>query len=122
VAARPVRSGPVTPPRPASVCRALLAALEASDGRRRRRKRDTTPDAIGMSIKRRLLAQAIETDPDPGVFEAWLVERCLTGFADAPPGALRAMARDVVAEWRLATTSADFRAWLAAGAPSDDRE
>jgi hypothetical protein len=112
----------VTPPRPAAVCRALLAALEASEGRRRRRKRDTTPDAIGMSIKRRLLAEAVETDPDPDVFEVWLAERCLAGFADAPPGALRAMAREVMAEWRLAVTSADFRVWLAAGAPSDDRD
>jgi hypothetical protein len=111
----------MTAPRPADVCRALLAALEASDGRRRRRKRDTTPDAIGMSIKRHLLALAVETDPDPDDFDAWLAERCLIGFADAPPGALRAMARDVMAEWRLAATSADFRGWLAAGAPSDDR-
>jgi hypothetical protein len=111
----------VTPPRPAAVCQALLAALEASEGRRRRRKRDTTPDAIGMSIKRGLLTQAVEADPEPCVFEGWLVERCLTGFDAAPPGALRAMAREVAAEWRLATTSADFRAWLTAGAPSDDR-
>jgi len=35
--------------RPAVVCGQLLAALAASDGRRRRRKRDTTPDAIGLA-------------------------------------------------------------------------
>jgi len=109
------------PLRPAVVCDALLAALDASDGRRRRRKRDTTPDAIGMSLKRRLLAEAREADPDPGAFEAWLLERCLSSSPDASIGALRAMAREVIAEWRLAAASADFRAWLAAGAPSDDR-
>ena len=111
----------MTLPRPASVCAALLAALDASEGRRRRRKRDTTPDTIGMSLKRSLLARVIEADPEADAFEAWLVACCLTVSADVSPGALRAMARDVLAEWRLATVSADFRAWLAAGAPSDDR-
>ena len=111
----------MTPPRPALVCDALLAALDASDGRRRRRKRDTTPDAIGMSLKRRLLAVTREADPDPDAFEAWLLDRCLSSSADASIGALRAMAREVIDEWRLAAASADFRAWLAAGAPSDDR-
>ena len=46
--------------RPAEVCRELLAALEASEGRRQRRKRDTTPDAIGLAIKLDLLQRAIE--------------------------------------------------------------
>src|SRR5207302_36205 len=41
----------VTPFRPALVCGALFTALDASEGRRRRRKRDTTPDAIGMLLK-----------------------------------------------------------------------
>jgi hypothetical protein len=111
----------MSPPRPALVCHALLAALDASDGRRRRRKRDTTPDAIGMSIKRRLLTEAAEADPDPDRFEAWLLERCLTRVQTASLGAARAMAREVLAEWRLAAASADFRDWLAAGAPSEDR-
>ena len=39
------------PVRPAQACSQLLAALGASDGRRKRRKRNTTPDAIGMAIK-----------------------------------------------------------------------
>ncbi|PYN82725.1 MAG: type III secretion fhipep protein [Candidatus Rokuibacteriota bacterium] len=111
----------VTQLRPAVVCAALLEALDASDGRRRRRKRDTTPDAIGMSLKRRLLVQSIDADPDPEAFEASLLEHCLTGPADASIGALRAMAREVLAEWRLAAVSADFHEWLAAGAPSEDR-
>src|SRR5216683_576646 len=107
----------MTPQRAAVACRAPLAALDASDGRRRRRKRDTTPDAIGMAIKRRLLAQGIEADPDPEAFEAWLFDQCLIGSADASMGALRAMAREMAAEWRLAAASADFREWLARGAP-----
>jgi hypothetical protein len=35
--------------------------------------------------------------------------------------ALRAMARDILAEWQLAAASPAFRDWLEAGAPSEDR-
>jgi len=106
--------------RPAVVCGALLGALEASEGRRRRRKRDTTPDAIGMSLKRQLLEQAVLSDPEPDCFEAWLLERCLSSEM-ASTGAMRAMAQEVLAEWRLTAASVQFRDWLAAGAPSEDR-
>lgn len=106
--------------RPAGVCRALLAALDASEGRRGRRKRDTTPDAIGMSLKRQLLEQAILSDPEPDSFEGWLLERCLCG-GTASTGAMRAMAREVLTEWRLTAASVPFRDWLTAGAPSEDR-
>ena len=34
---------------------------------------------------------------------------------------LRAMARDILDEWRLAAAAPAFRAWLEAGAPSEDR-
>ena len=120
------RSGP--PPkgvsqislRPAPFCGALLAALDASEGRRRRRKRDTTPDAIGMSLKR-LLDAAIADDPDPDTFEGWLLDRCLDGADAASFGGLQAMARDILTEWRLAAASPAFRDWLETGAPSEDR-
>jgi hypothetical protein len=108
----------VAAPRPAEVCGQLLAALDASDGRRKRRKRNTTPDAIGMGIKRDLLQRATEDDPDPDAFEGWLLERCLA--AGDATGPTRAMALEVLDEWRVAALSPDFRAWLAQGAPSDD--
>jgi hypothetical protein len=106
--------------RPADACRALLGALDASEGRRGRRKRDTTPDAIGMSLKRQLLEQAVLSDPEPDAFEAWLLKRCLSSEA-ASTGAMRAMAQEVLTEWRLTVASVEFRDWLAAGAPSEDR-
>jgi hypothetical protein len=106
-------------PRPAEICRRLLAALGASEGRRRRRKRDTTPDSIGIAIKRALLEETVRDDPDPDAFEGWLVERCASAVS-APSGAVRAMALDVLAEWRLAQTSVEFRSWLEQGARSDD--
>jgi hypothetical protein len=110
------------PVRPAYICQALLAALDASEGRRRRRKRDQTPDAIGLAIKRRLLEQAVREDPDPEIFEAWLLQ-CAISIEDRPdsPGAVAAMARIVFEEWRMAHGLEHFRAWLEHGAPSDDR-
>ena len=104
-------------PRPAEICAQLLAALEVAEGRRRKRKRDTTPDAIGMATKRELLEATVRDDPDPGAFEGWLLERAL---ASPTSGAVRAMAQSVLAEWRLALASGEFRHWLAEGAPSDD--
>ena len=118
--------------RPAEICRRLLAALDVSEGRRRRRKRDTTPDAIGMAIKHQLLEETVRDDPDPDAFEGWLLERCLsagesgrgygTSGPSAPSGPVRAMALDVLAEWRLAQASGAFRNWLEQGARSDDAE
>ncbi len=105
-------------PRPVEICRELLAALDASEGRRRRRKRDTTPDAIGLTIKRELLERAVAADPEPDAFEEWLHEQCLgTGGSE---GGVRAMALSIFEEWRLAHDADAFREWLARGAPSDD--
>jgi hypothetical protein len=82
-----------------------------------------------MTIKRRLLEETVRDDPDPDDFEGWLLERCLSagdcaGGSDAgwptATGPVRAMALDVLAEWRLAQRSAVFRSWLEQGAPSDD--
>src|SRR5690606_9221788 len=95
--------------RPAEICRALLAALDAAEGRRRRRKRDQTPDAFGLRVKRELLGRVIADDPPADAFEQWLLEypaRC--GKAELA-GPARAMARAVYDEWRLAHSSNEFR-------------
>jgi hypothetical protein len=106
-------------PRPSIICAQLLAALQATEGRRRRRKRDTTPDAIGLDIKRRLLEGAVHDDPDPRDFEGWLLRYIESEFAPAT-GPARAMALDVLAEFHLAASSDGFRSWLEQGAPSED--
>jgi hypothetical protein len=105
--------------RPGAVCAALLGALDGSEGRRKRRKRDTTPDALGMAIKRDLLAAAAADDPEPASFEGWLLERVIEAGGNA--GAVRAMAQDVLREWQVALAAPSFRHWLEAGAPNDDR-
>ena len=106
--------------RPAEVCKALLAALEASEGRRKSRKRDQTPDAIGLGIKRDLLQRAVKDDPEPEAFEAWLLNYPLACVAPELSGPAAAMARAVFDEWRLAHSLGDFKNWLDRGAPSDD--
>ena len=104
--------------RPGPFCAQLLASMDASEGRRKRRKRNTTPDAFGMEIERDLLARAAADDPDPDAFEAWLMQSCLA--AGPLAGATRATAMRIMDQWRVALASDGFRAWLESGAPSDD--
>jgi hypothetical protein len=104
--------------RPATICRQLMEATDAAEGRRKRRKRNTTPDALGMEVRRELLAVVVAEDPEPDEFEAWLFAR--VQFAGGQTGATRAMAMQVWDEWQFALASGGFREWLAAGAPSDD--
>jgi hypothetical protein len=94
---------------PREFCRALLAALEASEGRRRSRKRDQTPDAIGLAMKRQLLEQALRDDPAADAFEAWLLQWIGNPMAPA-----------VLDEWRFAQAMPSFAEWLERGAPSED--
>lgn len=105
--------------RPAAVCKALLSALEASEGRRRSRKRDQTPDSIGLALKRELLEQAVKADPEPEAFEEWLLNYTAARQLE---GGVSAMARSLLEEWRLAHSMNEFRIWLDRGAPSDDAE
>ena len=105
---------------PAEVCRGLLGALDASEGRRRRRARNTTADSIGLALQRELLEDVVRDEPAPDEFEAWLLDRCeREGVGD---GAIRAMALSIWDQWQLAQRAPDVRAWILAGAQSDDRE
>jgi hypothetical protein len=98
----------------------MLGALDASEGRRQRRKRDTAADAVGLAIKRQLLEDAVREDPEPEEFEGWLLARCLAADGSTSVGATRMMALEVLGEWRLAAASPEFSQWLARGAPSED--
>ncbi len=105
---------------PVEVCTGLLSALDASEGRRRRRSRNTTADSIGLAIERALLEEAVREQPSAQEFERWLQERCMAqGESD---GAYRAMALLIWHEWKIASEMPDVSAWLATGARSDDRE
>jgi hypothetical protein len=84
------------------------------------RKRDQTPDAIGLAVKRQLLDRVIAEDPDSADLEEWLLRYAHRHEGGTFGGAVSAMARAVLDEWRLAHTMQDFAAWLELGAPSDD--
>lgn len=105
---------------PAQLCSGLLGALDASEGRRRRRSRNTTADSIGLAIQRELLEAVVRESPSADDFESYLMARCLAeGESD---GATRAMALSIWQQWLLAAEAESYREWIAAGAPSDDRE
>jgi hypothetical protein len=105
---------------PVQLCAGLLGALDASEGRRRRRSRNTTADAIGLEIQRALLEDAVREAPTAERFERWLLERCVAqGVGD---GAHRAMALSIWHEWQVASQSGLVSEWLTSGARSDDRE
>jgi hypothetical protein len=107
------------PLRPAEFCRLSLEALAASEGRRRRRKRDQTPDAIGLGIKRTLYERAAADDPEPDAFESWLIAQALAAPAAGP---VRAIAAEILDDYRFAAADPSFRDWLAAGAYSADAD
>ena len=105
--------------RPGEFSRLALQALAASEGRRRRPKRDQTPDGIGLALKRELLARAAEADPAPDTFEAWLLGQALAAPASGP---VRAMCAEIFDEYRVAALDPSFGRWLQEGAPSADAE
>lgn len=108
----------MTQARPALVCRWLLQGLGASEGARTRRKRNTTPDALGLGIKRDLLERAVADDPEPADFERWLMARVLE--AGEAGGARRALAQEVLYEYHAVLALPDFQLWLGLGAPVRD--
>ena len=105
------------PIRPAEFCRQFLHTLDASEGRRKKRKRDTTTDALGMKIQGDLLQRAIEADPDPDDFEGWLLAQALSVPASGP---VRAMCAEIFDNYQFARSDPAYMRWLADGAHSAD--
>ena len=104
---------------PGTFCRLSLRALDSAEGRSRRRKRDQTPDTLGLGIKRDLLQRAAEADPLPDAFEGWLLEQVLASPASGP---VRAMCIQILDEYRAAQATPGLNEWLLAGAPSADAD
>lgn len=103
--------------RPSEFGRLALEALAAAEGRRKQRKRDQTPDRIGLDLKREILQRAVADDPAPEDFEAWLLQQALAADASGP---IRAVCGMIMDEYRMALVDPDFSRWLQQGAPSDD--
>ena len=68
-----------------------------------------------------LLKRAVQDDPNPEAFEAWLLQ-CALACAPESAGAVSAMARAIFEEWRLAHSLHEFKNWLDQGAPSADAD
>lgn len=100
---------------PADYCRQALQAIEVSDERRKRRKRDTGPDLTGMDIKRDLLEKGIVAEPGPEEFEGWLLQQVIESPVAGP---IRAMAIEIFADYENARMFHSFGGWLAEGAPT----
>ena len=100
-------------PRPAQVCELLLTSIEVAEGRRKRRPCNTTPDNIGLNLKLDVLHKAIEADPEPDQFEAWLLQVSLQ--PGQPSGPIRAVCSDVLFEWQATLNDPYYRDWLLAG-------
>jgi hypothetical protein len=103
------------PQRPAEFCRQAAEVIRGSEERRRRRKRDTGPDVLGMEMKRDLLERAIAADPEPDEFEAWLLQQVIEAPAGGP---LRAMAIEIYSDYQNARAVESFGGWLSEGAPT----
>ena len=114
-----VVNGKTTEVRPGQFCQFLLRTLEASEAQTRRRKRDQTPDHIGLAMRRVLLEHVVAIDPDEDQFEQALLERVL---ASETPGPLRAMAILIMNEYRFTASQPGLVAWLQAGAPNADAD
>lgn len=112
-----ITDGHPTALQPTAFCAYLLNAIEASEGRRRRRRRDTTPDAIGLQAKRDLLQRASEEKPAPEDFEGWLLQQVISAPASGP---IRAICTEIFAEYQIASYDSAFVTWLAGGAASED--
>jgi hypothetical protein len=105
--------------KPGEFCRLALRALDSSEGRSRRRKRDQTPDTLGLGIKRDLLERAADADPPPEAFEGWLLEQVLASSVSGP---VRAMCVQILDEYRAVETTPGLSEWLLQGAPSADAD
>src|SRR3954454_3833557 len=101
--------GPSREIAPGPFCGLLLKALEAAEGQTRRRKRDQSPDRLGLAIKRDLLERAVADDPDTVAFEGWLVEQIAGSEA---PGSVRAMCEQIFLEYRMVRFQPDLADWL----------
>ena len=77
-----------------------------------KRKRDQTPDAFGLAVKRELLQRAIEDDPAAGSIRRMAAQLSSHLRGAGARRARAAMARAVFEEWRLAHSLGEFRRGL----------
>src|SRR5262249_7178261 len=83
-----------------------LLFLASGDLRPRQRARDQQADTAGLEIKRHILQELVDTDPDPEELEAVLVK--IVDKFGPPFGPTRAVAAIVRDEWRTACAAPEW--------------
>jgi hypothetical protein len=91
-----------------------LLLLASRDLRPRQRARDQQADLAGLDLKRRVLEQLAEIDPEPADLDAALLR--ISENLDAPSGPARAMVTLVREEWQTACQTPEWVALLLADA------
>jgi hypothetical protein len=97
-----------------------ILLLASRDLRPRKRARDQRADAAGLELKRRILEQVANLDPEPDGLSAALLQ--IIENVGPPLGPTRAVAAAIHEEWRAACSSPDWVAQLLKEAVSDDSE
>jgi hypothetical protein len=72
-------------------------------------------------VKREMLERLVADDPTRMSSAAGCSRSVCRTRSSTAPGAVQAMALEILHEWRLTRNVAAFNDWLARGAPSDDR-
>jgi hypothetical protein len=91
-----------------------LLLLAGRDLRPRQRARDQRADTAGLDLKRRILQELIDRDPEPAEVATALFT-CIDRFGP-PFGPTRAVAALVHEEWQAACVSPDWTAHVLAEA------
>jgi len=113
----PLKADASPPLRPRDLAVLLLASHDLLP---RQRARDQQADRAGMEIKRQLLTQVADLDPEPERLEAVLAEIIET--IGQPTGPTRAVATAFRDEWQAACVSPEWIAQLLDEAVAERKE
>jgi len=97
-----------------------LLFLASGDLRPRQRARDQQADTAGLELKRRILQELVDIDPDPEALEITLIK--IVDKFGPPFGPTRAVAAIVRDEWQTACTSPEWLAQLLSEAVSHSED
>jgi hypothetical protein len=113
----PERPPDTEPPRPRDLALLLLAS---GDLLPRQRARDQQADLAGLALKKRVLEELCELDPEPEELEAALVQ--IVEKIGPPAGPTRALAVTIRDEWLAACVAPEWTAHLLGEAVRDSTE
>jgi hypothetical protein len=96
-------TAPTAPLRPRDLAVLLLASGDVAP---RQRARDQQADRAGLELKRRVLTELVELDPEPDELEATLMQ--VVAEFGPPTGPTRSLALSFLEEWRMAAGTPEW--------------